>query len=90
MSDLQVMSHSRLHDLFEGVVDSSPHPAVDIDALHSKLDRLLRKVLVLQENRGNKFKFRRCVDVSNRPNDGSKLCQPPRPSNPPLYNAEPL
>lgn len=59
MSDLQVMSHSRLHDLFEGVVDSSPNPAVDIDALHSKLDRLLRKVLVLQENRGNKFKFRR-------------------------------
>lgn len=90
MSDLQVMSHSRLHDLFEGVIDSSPRPAVDIDALHSKLDRLLRKVLVLQENRGNEFTFRRCVDVSKRPNDRSKTCRPSSPLNPPLYNAEPL
>lgn len=64
MSDLQVMSHTRLQDLFEGVIDPSPHPAVDVDALHSKPDRLLRKVLVLQENRGNEMKFRRRVDVS--------------------------
>lgn len=55
MSDLQMMSHSRLHDLFEGVIDPSPHPAVDIDALHSKPDRLLRKVLILQDNRGNEM-----------------------------------
>lgn len=50
MSDLQVMSHSRLHDLLEGVVDPPPHPAVDVDALHSKLDRLLCEVLVLQRS----------------------------------------
>lgn len=47
MSDLQVMSHSRLHDLLEGVVDPPPHPAVDVDALHSKLDRLLCEVFIL-------------------------------------------
>lgn len=72
MSDLQVMSHSRLHDLFEGVIDPSPHPAVDIDALHSKPDRLLCKVLVLQENRENKVKFRKRL-VSKRPNVQSNM-----------------
>lgn len=88
MSDLQVMSHSRLHDLFEGVIDPSPHPAVDIDALHSKPDRLLCKVLVLQENRGEVqktscFKKTKCSvkHVMGRLSS---------PSNTPLYNAEPL
>lgn len=42
------MPHARLHDLFEGVIDPPPHPAVDVDALHSKLDRLLCEVLALQ------------------------------------------
>lgn len=48
VSDLKVMSHSRFHDLLEGVVDPPPHPAVDVDALHSEPDRLLCEILVLR------------------------------------------
>lgn len=54
------MSHSRLHDLFEGVVDPPPHPAVDVDALHSKLDRLLCEVLVLQGSKREREEVRAC------------------------------
>lgn len=55
-----MVSHSRLHDLFEGIVDSSPHPAVDINALHPKPDGLLCEVLVLQEEKGDiKVKWKR-------------------------------
>lgn len=44
-----MVSDSGLHDLFEGIVDSSPHPAVDVNALHSKPDPLLCEVVVLQK-----------------------------------------
>lgn len=47
-----MVPHSGLHDLFEGIVDSSPHPAVDVNALHSKPDGLLCEVLILQGNKG--------------------------------------
>lgn len=66
------MSHSRLHDLFEGVVDPPPHPAADVDALHPKLDRLLCEVLVLQgsEREGEEVqKVCRCFKES-----ASKVC----------------
>lgn len=48
-----MMSDSRLEDLFEGIVDSSPCPAVDVNALHSKPDLLLCEVVVLQEKKGH-------------------------------------
>lgn len=44
-----MVSDSGLHDLFEGVVDSSPHPAVDVNALHPEPDPLLCEVLALQK-----------------------------------------
>lgn len=43
-----MVSNSGLHDLFEGIVDSPPHPAVDVNTLHSKADGLLCEVLVLE------------------------------------------
>ena len=46
-----MVSDSGLQDLFESIIDSSPHPAVDINALHSKPDLLLCEVLVLQEKK---------------------------------------
>lgn len=42
---------SGLQDLFKGVVDPSPHPAVNVDALQSKPDLLLCEVLVLEDQR---------------------------------------
>lgn len=44
-----MVSHSRLQHLFEGVVDPPAHPAVDVDALHTKADLLLGEVLVLHD-----------------------------------------
>lgn len=46
-----MVSDSRLQDLFEGIVDSSPHPAVDVNALYSEPDPLVREVLILQETK---------------------------------------
>lgn len=42
-----MVSNSRFHDLFEGIIDSSSHPAVDVNALHAKPDLLLCEVLIL-------------------------------------------
>lgn len=53
-----MVSHSRLHDLFKGIVDPSPNPAVDINTLHSKSDSFLREVFVLQEKKGDMAKLK--------------------------------
>lgn len=44
-----MVSDSGLHDLFEGIVDSPPHKAVDVNVLYSKPDLLHGEVLALQE-----------------------------------------
>lgn len=44
-----MVSDSRLEDLFEGVVDPSPHPAVNVNVLHSKPDFLFCEVLILEK-----------------------------------------
>lgn len=51
LSDLQMVPDTRLEDLFESIIDSSPHPAVDVHALHTKTDLLFREVLVLKETK---------------------------------------
>jgi len=47
-----MVSDSGLQDLFEGIIDSPSHPAVDVNALDSKLDLLIGEVLVLQAKKG--------------------------------------
>lgn len=60
-----MVSDSGLQDLFEGIVDSSPHPAVDVDALHSKPDLLLGEVLVLHEKKKANNKVKAKADMQN-------------------------
>ena len=58
-----MVSDTGLQDLFKGVVDSSPHPAVDVNALHSKPDLLHCKVLVLQQKKRERDKVSARADV---------------------------